>query len=172
MKPIILFLSFFFAAGSFAACANAEETKSEKAQKGLSIKLGYLDQAAVSCKCAKHCREDLAPVERGYMQYLDEGAAQVTEAVNSGASAETVQEKLQNYRDGLSARETLYGRCPGKCLSYSFPVELRNASRLAARSARVDFLVDIAAVYYGAELVLKGANLSEPILTELNKGAR
>lgn len=170
LKILLLFaaLLLLISGGSFVFAASEKD----KASKAQSPSLGYVNHTAVSCKWAKHCREDLTAVEGPYMKYLDEGEAQLHAALADGAGAELLQEKVQDYRAGLQAREFLYGRCPGKCLSYDFPAEFRNASRLVSRKARVEFLVDLASVYYGAEHVLKGQDLSEPILVELKKTAR
>jgi len=80
-------------------------------------------------------------------------------AVDSGASVEEIQQRVYEYRSGLQAREALYGRCPGRCLSYDFPVDFRNSAKVVAKNLRLDLLIDIPAVYYGADIVLKGPEL-------------
>ncbi len=106
------------------------------------------------------------------MDYLDKGEAEIKSAFESGATEDEVQKKIFDYRSGLQARETLYGRCPGKCLSYDFPVDFRNAARLEARKARVDLLIDISSIYYGAKYLLQGQDLSDKVLSELKQSAR
>ena len=149
-----------------------EQAPSTAAKKPIVVSPGYLSHAAVSCKWANHCRDDLKEAETEYMKYLDEGESKIREAVKANAPADELQRQVYDYRCGLQARETLYGRCPGRCLSYDFPGDFRNAARLIARNNRVGLVVDLASVYYGADLVLKGQDLSDQTLLELKRSAR
>lgn len=165
-RLIVALLCFIF---SFLFCistANAEEQKSS-GKKPISVVIGYFDATSVSCKWGNHCRDDLNFAEKEYLNYLDECSKGLKSAAETGVNGEKLQADLYNFRSGLQARETLYGTCPGKCLSYDFPVDLRNSSRLMAKSNRVDLLIDIRSVYYGADVVLKGQDLTSKISEEL-----
>jgi UDP-N-acetyl-D-mannosaminuronate dehydrogenase len=151
-----------------AAPAIADDKVSD-GKKTVSVAVGYYDSREVSCNWGNHCRDDLSTVDAEFMKYLDDGKKAVTEAAASGASADEMQRQVDNYRAGLQARETLYGTCPGRCLSYDFPVDLRNSCKVVARSSRVDVLVDIPAIYYGASLVLKGSDQTSKVAEELKK---
>lgn len=141
-------------------------------KKAIKVAPGYLNAAGCACKWANHCRDDLGKEEAEYMKYLDEGESKIKKVLQENGSPDEIQKAVFDYRCGLQARETLWGRCPGRCLSYDFPGDFRNASRLIARNNRIDILVDVAAIYYGADLVLKGPDLSEPTLVELKRSAR
>ena len=144
------------------AAAETDKTKDE-GKKAIPITIGYFDAARVSCNWAGHCRDDLKYPEGEYMKFLDDSKS----AIESAASAEVLQKSLYDYRIGLQARETLYGRCPGRCLSYDFPVDLRNSARLTAKNSRCDLLIDLNSIYYGGDILLKGKDLTKPISDEL-----
>lgn len=153
---------------SMQAAALSEEN-SVKAKKPVSLILGYFDSREVSCNWGNHCRDDLGPVEAEFMKYLDEGKKELLAAASSGASAEEMQKQVEKYRAGLQAREALYGTCPGRCLSYDFPVDLRNSCKVVSRSSRVDLLIDIPSIYYGADLVLRNPDQTAKISEELHR---
>lgn len=167
----LLFIASLLACTFAAATAYAAD-KAAAGKRPIPVAIGYLNAAKVSCSWAGHCRDDLGPVESEYMKYLDESEKVAKDCVSQGGSAEEIQNKVNDYRAGLQARETLYGRCPGRCLSYDFPVDFRNSSRLIARNKRLDLLIDLGAIYYGADIVMKGPDVSDETLADLKKTAR
>lgn len=136
--------------------------------------IAYLNNPSISCNWAGHCRDDLKLAESEYMSFLETGEEKIKTAAldNSQNQPQNLQRLVDEYRNGLQARETLFGRCPGRCLSYDFPVAFRNASRLIAKKNHVGLLLDLSSVHYGADIVLKGADLSSQTLQELRKTAR
>jgi hypothetical protein len=162
-----------FAALLFLPCliqtAATAADSSAPAKKAVPVALGYYDSRTVSCNWGNHCRDDLGPVEAEFLKYLDDGKKTIASAAASETSADDLQKQVDNYRVGLQAREALYGTCPGRCLSYDFPVDLRNSCKVVMRSSRVDLLIDIPSIYYGAEKVLKSNDQTSKIAEELKR---
>lgn len=146
--------------------ANAED----KVAKAIPLSFGYVDAAGVSCKWANHCRDDLAMEENEYMKYIDESETKIRDSAKLAGS--DIEKTVYEFRVGLQARETISGRCPGRCLTYDFPGDFRNAARLIAKRDQLGIVIDVGSIYYGADMVLKGRDLSDSILDELKKSAR
>lgn len=142
----------------------------EKEAKAIPLSFGYVDATGVSCKWANHCREDLAMEESEYMKFIDDTEGKIRDSVK-GTDSDKIT-AVYEYRVGLQARESISGRCPGRCLTYDFPGDFRNAARLIAKKEQVGVVLDLGSIYYGADMVLKGKDLSNSILDELKKSAR
>ena len=154
----------------FCLLNSAVAIAADKVAKAIPLSFGYVDAAGVSCKWANHCRDDLAMEENEYMKYIDESESKIRDAVKAADS--DMEKAVYDFRVGLLARETISGRCPGRCLTYDFPGDFRNAARLIAKKEQLGMVIDLASIYYGADMVLKGKDLSDSILDELKKSGR
>lgn len=152
------------------ASSTAQAYAQEKEAKAIPLSFGYVDATGVSCKWANHCRDDLAMEENEYMKFIDDAESKIRDAVKGTDSDKLTA--VYGYRVGLQARESISGRCPGRCLTYDFPGDFRNAARLIAKREQVGIVLDLGSIYFGADMVLKGKDLSSSILDELKKSAR
>lgn len=124
------------------------------AVKPIKLRIGYMTYPSVECRAADPCRPDLATAEAEYFSYMDECERQLQEARQQGMSADDLQKLILQMHSGFSAREKLFGRCPGRCLWYDFPENFRHAADDVARSKVLDVVIDLATVFYGADVVL------------------
>jgi hypothetical protein len=132
-------------------------------------KFAFMNKSAVAWRYAKPCRDAPAGSVEDYSAYMQKFDELVTSLKSSQLTPEEVQQKINDYRDGLAAREIVYGPCPGRCLSYNFPVLFNQANKDIAKRMKVDRVVDLTAVFYGADKVIGGANATNDVFDQVEK---
>ncbi len=140
-----------------------------KDEKGLPVRVGYFNQSEVACNYATSCREAPPGVEEEFMRFLSSLGQRVAASKNACAGAAELQAQILDWSDGLDAREKLYGPCPARCTTYNFPVILKHATGIAGRANHVDLVLDLRYVYFGADRVVAGPDLTRSVQEELQK---
>jgi hypothetical protein len=131
------------------------------AEKSRTAKIGYISRSVIMCRYADHCRDAEPGVEDEYNSYLKQFDALAEAFVR----AEQPPEDLH----GLAAREKLYGPCPARCISYNYPILLQMALKNIARHQRLDTIVDLPSVYYGAGKLTGGINVNDAVFAEVQR---
>lgn len=163
-----MFMAAMMAANPTAAPCLAAESASGAATgavKPVKLRIGYVTYPSVECRSADPCRPDLAAAEAEYFSYMDECERQLQAARQQGMSADDRQKLVLQTQAGFSAREKLFGRCPGRCVWYDFPENFRHAAGDVARSKVLDVVIDVTTVFCGADVVLtRGMDLNALML--------
>jgi hypothetical protein len=145
----------------------------ESLPKALSLKLGYFNGPAATCSSATPCQPVKPEIEQEYYSYLNEGFKALKSCSDSGKSAEAVQKATFDYYDGVTARDKLFGPCYGRCTNYDQPEMLWHATTDTARNEKLNALIDLRYVYYGAGTVLKqGMDVTKQIEDGLKRYRR
>jgi hypothetical protein len=139
------------------------------AKKEVTPKIGYICRSVLMCRYADHCRDADAGVEEEYMAFLKGFDAIADALTTKSLPSEELQKKLNDFRDGLAAREKLHGPCPARCISYNYPVLLELAQKNICKHKQYDLIIDVPSVYYGLDKIQGGTNLNDEVFAEVQR---
>lgn len=167
---ILGFLIYAFF-GQFLLVADASPKK--PGLRPIKAAMGFVNYADLYCHCATDCQKAAPGTRQDYRKFMDEANKNFSEAKASDRCAEELQKMVLDFRDGLAAREKVYGRCPGQCGSYNFPELYRIAARQVMGKRHLDFIVDVQSIWYGADVVLlNGLDVMDETVDKLEKERR
>lgn len=168
---VVLMLAFPLLAAQILTGAEARPKK--PGLRPLKARMGFVNYADLYCHSATDCQKAKPGTREDYRSFMDRANQEFARAGAGGRSAEELQKMVGDFRDGLSAREAVYGRCPGKCGSYNFPELYKIAARQVMGKNHLDFIIDVNSIWYGADVVFgNGIDVMEETVDRLDKERR